>query len=447
MENNQNEVNEFSTEELKTGNVSNNSINNSEFDNNGLNYNGVNYTNLSSITTNYAIPGSSTATNPSYKSEPTKKINKKQIKMIATVIVVVLLCVGGFFAYKELTKPVYDLNEYLTVDFYGYDGYGSYQDQFAYETLSNDIVDQMDLSGRQADRVRDILEDCVSYEITNVGDLKNGDVINVVWKVNKSKLEKKYKCKIKYNSTTISVNNLDPIEKYNPFDDMVVSYSGIAPYGKVEINYSKSATHTLKYTVSKEDGLKNGDVITVSIAADKDYYGRIGGIDITETEKDYTVSGLASYVAKVDDLSDVDMQILIQDAEDALNAYIARKWDNPGDASLSFEGVYLLTPKEGVKTWDKNYMFIIHKITDASNGVDSYYYTRYRDMIILDDGTFSVDLTDKEVPEGGEGFIGLYGDAFRVGDRCYVGYENKENLFNDCVTADIDEFNYESTVQ
>ena len=68
-------------------------------------------------------------------------------------------------------------------------------------------------------------------------------------------------------------------------------------------------------------------------------------------------------------------------------------------------------------------------------------------MIVKADGTAEVDLNNTSTPDGGVGFLGIYGAAFQTADHAYVGYATYDDLYNDIVTAQADSYNVEDNVK
>ena len=90
----------------------------------------------------------------------------------------------------------------------------------------------------------------------------------------------------------------------------------------------------------------------------------------------------------------------------------------------------------------------IYKISveNSENNFDFYTYCRFKDIIVLADGTCSVDLTNYTMPTG-SAFLGMVnGEAFTKGSYYYNGYEETDSLFNNCVTKNIEQYEYESSV-
>ena len=69
-------------------------------------------------------------------------------------------------------------------------------------------------------------------------------------------------------------------------------------------------------------------------------------------------------------------------------------------------------------------------------GFSCYYVVGYYDILILEDGTCSYDFDKMEKRN----------PIISKGMASYNGYENLDQLFNDCVTQNLTEYTYESTI-
>ena len=67
--------------------------------------------------------------------------------------------------------------------------------------------------------------------------------------------------------------------------------------------------------------------------------------------------------------------------------------------------------------------------------------------MVLEDGTCSVDLMNYDKPHGQGFFNSASGEAFIVGKYWFVGYEELDSMFNNCVTQYIADYTYETTVK
>ena len=341
----------------------------------------------------------------------------------------------------------------MEIKFYGYDGSGQASYFFNYEDFVNDYKDEFDLH----DFTSQVMfpnewDEYIDFELDATSDLTNGDVINVRWDINKKKLEDKYECRIEFSDFSVIVEDLDPVTKYNPFDELVIQYNGIAPCLSAYVDMSEMEYDFLEFEIDKTSRLNNGDVIKVTVVQDEEFINNCKdyGVELTSFEKEYTLSGFDSYVTTIASIPADGMTSMQKQAEDTFNARVARSWDEEVSVTgINYLGSYLINKKTNIEYTDyDNRLFLVYKIDvdDGKENFSYYYYVRYTDLIILADGTFSVDLSNYVVPEGGN-FFGLYGEAFERGGRTYLGYETIESLFSKCVTKNIEEYTYESTVE
>ncbi len=253
------------------------------------------------------------------------------------------------------------------------------------------------------------------------------------------------------------VSGLEQAEEFNPFDYITVTYEGFAPYGKLNISKNgENPVYGISYRADKADGLSNGDKVVVRAEAGSDIteycFGK--GYAPSETEREFTVSGLASYATKLNLIPAEAMTKMDTHAQDVFKANVAKNWNDSGESlkDIKLIGNYFLIPKDSsISTNTYNYVYFIYKITAENSEKDSafdyYYYSYYTNIILLDDGTCSFDLNDITVPEGSSFFGLVSGEAFSTGEYYYKGYEDLDSLFNKHITAKIDKYQYESTVE
>ena len=89
----------------------------------------------------------------------------------------------------------------------------------------------------------------------------------------------------------------------------------------------------------------------------------------------------------------------------------------------------------------------------ANGGVSSALNLGIREMggeyfsWLSHDDVYTVDLSNYEQPSGYGFFGSVSGESFRKGDYYFVGYKELDSLFNYCVTRNIADYTYESTVE
>ena len=389
--------------------------------------------------------------------------NKKRSPLAKTIIiaVVAVMCIGGFLFYQEMQKVHINLNRYLEVRVSGFDGYGNVRVSFDGGQLVEDYAAELDVESLiEYDWVKDYLEDCVEYEVIAPDELKNGDTVTVKWKVDKKNFEKKYNCRLEYETKTVPVTDLEDFVEYDPFKDFEVSFEGTAPYATVSLDDYNVEYSFLDFDIDKTENLRNGDVVTITLKMDEDFEENCisNGVIITNTKKEYTVSGLASYVEKIEDIPEDGMNSMKGQAEDAFNAYVAKEWENPESMKgFNYIGSYFLTRKEYDSWESSNCLFLVYEVSYDGRNVNEeneeenkeeikepftyYYYVCFYDLVVLDDGTFSVDLNNYEKSDNR-----WAGQRFDKYGLSFNGYENKESMFSHCVTENVENYNYESTV-
>lgn len=358
-----------------------------------------------------------------------------------------------------------NLNDYVTVNYEGYNTVGVAGYEFDCEKMIEDNPKAFGLSKDHSnDDTLEVLFDISCYidgRLDKMEDLSNGDTINFKWDIsNEEALKENYPISIKYSDITVNVEGLDEAESFDPFANIKVTFSGIAPNGTVSIDSNgKGELEDLIYTADVNDGLSNGDKVKVKVNAFggnlNEYCLKYGKIPST-TEKEYTVEGLASYAMSLDKIPEEVLDKMDNHAQDTFKAHVASNWnDTESLKKITLIGNYFVYPKDSIKVSTQNYLYFVYKI-DAENMDDKekkgqtfsyYYYSYFEDIMILEDGTCSYDLNKMTVPYGSSFFGSVSGEAFSTGEHYYMGYKDLDSLFNKQITSKIGQYSYESTVE
>lgn len=381
------------------------------------------------------------------------------------VIPVLCLCA----ALAGCGKKQIDIMTDLDMSFDGYNGYGSSALSKGnwISQIEAEFGSEMGLLELAA--MEEALYDAVNYTVTPSENLTNGDKVTVVVDVDNTKLEN-YQFKLSGGETTFTVEGLGEIEAFDPFEGVAVNFSGMFPNGSASVNTTDSRNDiSLNYILDKSSGLSNGDEVTVSISSpggsDIEEYCRSYGKMPTATEKTFTVSDLAGYAMKLEEIPEDTKQKMQSQAEDGIRSS-ASSWES-GNTLKNIEllGYYFLTPKEGFSVSLNNELYYVFKITADITGYeteeeakadgaqmmtreDTYYtYYRYKDIVILPDGTCSVDLSAGTQPSNTvNSKYGTY-SWFSMSYYRFYGYGDLDSMFNDCVTSKISNYTYENTVK
>ena len=265
-----------------------------------------------------------------------------------TLAIVLSICGGllligvGVLLFFLLRKPEkIDLNKYFSFEVSGYDGAGKLKLSIDWDRLEADCGDDLkltDLGEKTCSlgtlRAVDLLKDGIYVEASPRDNLSNGDTVSYRWVVNpalKSYIKNEFVC----GDGSITVSGLELAPIFDPFEDLIVTFSGSAPDGYVSWEYVGSDYFgSYDFSPSRDSGLSNGDVVTFTLDVDPEDYLEDYGKLPTRTEQTYTVSGLPEYTGDVSGISDEMMEQMKREAVDYILSYTAGDY-NVSDLNLA----------------------------------------------------------------------------------------------------------------
>ena len=380
---------------------------------------------------------------------------KRNIFKTATVGAVLLMMAGTL---TGCGKKEVDVMAGIEVDFSGVEGYGTARiantdawEESAFEAAG--IKEKLDADSEEvieATQAAFVIEEAVRFEISPTENLSNGDVVTVTAVVDNESVEG-YKIAFIGDKKTFTVEGLKEVEQIDLFDGVTVEFEGFAPYVKASINDKHTNSDIyVTYSLDRSENLAMGDIVTVTAEYDEESLLQKGYM-AEENTKEFVVDECDRYVTQLVEIPNDTISKMNKQFEDAFQAYVAKDWENANYLnSIEHIGNYLLTAKEGENAGDKNICYGIYKISVSTEEEEFVYYSycRFNNIIILKDGTSSVDLTDYKMPEGSVFSKRIYsGDIFWRGNYFYIGYETLDSLFNNCVTQNIEKYEYESNVK
>lgn len=252
-------------------------------------------------------------------AEDSKSAAGQQPKKKKSVLPIALI--GGFAAIAAViaivvvivlnSKPTIDLDDYLTIEFSGYDGFGTATVVIDWDDLEYDYEDKLSLTSqaKKEDDDRDpidILRESISVSLNKETGLSNGDTVKYTWNVDED-LTTYVKCKVKYEDDSYSVKKLTEIDTFDAFADLDVSFSGVSTYGTVNYYYSGYPLSRYDFSCDKTTELSNGDTVTISLVnTDIEYYADYYGMIPVSLEKEYVVSDLRE-VESFDAFADLEV--------------------------------------------------------------------------------------------------------------------------------------------
>ena len=343
----------------------------------------------------------SKVSNPTGSPGSPKKLPKNIIFGAAGAVAVLFIIVIVAFAMNS--SKVIDLNKYISFESSGYDGYGKASISVDWDKLEKDYGKKVKYSSKgkkeygvltYAFEPMSVLRDAVSgISLDKSEKLSNGDKVKYTWKVSDD-TTKSINYKLKYKDGEFEIKNLNELSKFDPFENVKLSFSGIAPNGKAEIAYSGNDTlNKNNFKLDKFDKLKNNDTVTVSlnlnedqIASMADRYGRIP----EKMSQTYTVSGLETYVTQYSELPQDFIKEVNDKAKEVVKEYTDSAYGEGTTLSdLKYEGYALKTDLDEVY----NGLYIVYSrvltSTDSKYVTTKMYYpVAFRTLMLTDKVTY-----------------------------------------------------------
>ena len=421
-------------------------------------------------------------------------------KMIGIICgsVAALLIVAIIVVAVSLHRTTVNLDDYIIFDAEGYDGYGEASVSFDEDALRNDYaklkytsdgkkyMKEVFGSSYEDYSAVEALIDYIYisvYSLDQAEYLSNGDTVTMDMEYNISEysvesIEEIIKCELEFSDTLeFTVEGLNAVASKDFFSGIDVEFSGTAPNATARVIGNDD--YGLDYTLDKSTGLSVGDTVTVTLTGG---YG-----DLTEycienygatpdvTTKEFTVEGVASYITKHDDIPDEMMEKMQSQAKDVVDSYVANSWDVEL-TRCEYIGDYFLVQKDFDSYGSANMISLVYKLeakisidveveseaedTEAGDAepettvetktyyVSDYYYVNFYNLIILPDGSYSVDLSDYSTPGASfEYDTGISSGWFSTYEYRFYGYELLDSLKSDIVTKNVDSYNYEENIQ
>ena len=297
------------------------------------------------------------------------------------------------------------IDEYISIETDGYDGYGTAKATIDWKRIEKKYGDKIELTSKAKKQYGgffsgvkpvDVLKELVEVKIDKKSDLSNGDKVKYTVKLDKD-LKKYVKCKIKIKNGTKTVKKLEKVGKFDPFEDLTVTFEGISPNGEVEYKYDGEQLGYYDFSFSETYGLKNGDKIKVTINDDMEYYAEQYGEVPEKLEMEYEVKGLDEYVSSFSDISKEYFEELKEEAEETVNSYVEDNYDDTYSlADLEYSG-YVFNGVKDVEDhyYDFNSLYLVYSgnVSDSEGKFETtkvYYPVRFTDILSKESG-FSYD--------------------------------------------------------
>lgn len=248
--------------------------------------------------------------------KPNREKKKNRIgKIVIPILLIALLAAGGSVYAIKREREV-NLNRYIEVAFSGYDGYGTAEVSFQYDKFRKDHKDLILNRSQMDDSLAKALDG------TENGSLKNGDTLMLKGILTPGLVDRSQEGRVTHiieaPDYSVTVENLSETKEIDPFENVKVEYSGYDGYGTMDVEKSEDSTAEeegsqdwFTYSCPNTGSLQNGDTVTVSVKLngyrDADDFTRQNGYTLSQTEKEYTVSGLTA-TTKIDPFENLEVQ-------------------------------------------------------------------------------------------------------------------------------------------
>ena len=394
----------------------------------------------------------------------TKKTNILPFILIGAAAIVVIVVVIIILAVVLNKAPTVDLNEYITVKYEGYDGYGEAKVEFDTAKFNSDWKDKLSFKVRPSEieykygfdyeNPSSYIAACASENISldKYSELKNGDTIHAKWEFSKYTLEKMssyIKCEVKYSDKEFKVEDLKSIPTVDLFKDIQVEFEGEAPFGRASVY--NNGDYYFDYELDKKENLSNGEKVTLSVSYSSgdinEYLASRYHVAAKEFKKEYTVSGLNTAVLDAKDIPEDALAKFKDETEDFI------KSDTSADTiklkGTEYLGSIMLVNKNlsGWYTSDRD-TYVIYKVTvtaasekngkKTSKDYDYYTFERFGPVVLLEDGTASYSSDGSQCYN----YLELGGDYHND----VHGYDDYSKMYDSIVTKNLAEYSFTSTV-
>lgn len=381
--------------------------------------------------------------------KPKKPFNVKLLIIIIAAALVVIGAIIAVVCVVKYQKSKIDVGKYVEVTFEGYDTAGRADVELDYSELIKKVVTVQGYDPDDSEEMtrlynkktyyntlKDFYES-IEIEVEPEEELSNGDEVVVTITYDKELMKKNKvrftNCKLEY-----TVEGLEPIQDVNPFDDITVEFSGTAPDGYAYYNNNSSIDYVryCSFSFDKSSGLKNGDVITLTVSEDDAEYALSNGYRFTETSKEYTVEGIAYYISTISDLSESDLTKLKEAAREEIIDDYGWKDYYATVSDISYVGAMLAIPKDSSYTQNVMVMVFSAKVSSTDGDFDP---TDIYVPVEIDDIRY-----DNEGEFGYNSYLSTLG-TIEVEDQYYtlIGYVDGKTLYDSVVVANEESYDWE----
>lgn len=357
---------------------------------------------------------------------------KKTLLLFTALIAMLVLTGCG-------SKMTIDLTKYVQVVPSGADGYGYATAEVDEMGLKALLLEDDESDADSWVKLDALLK--IQYDLDRKDHLSNGDEVTVTVRYPDS-LEEALDADITPKSGaswTMEISGLGEPDRVNVFENIILEY------GVGNTLCAKSQYVHLEYSLSQTQGLSNGDTVMIFVSApdgneDLESYcmETYGWMPITDT-CEYRISGIDEYPLCMEDIPEEafeELRMIAQLRIEGMGEQMSFAFGEQGYRMNQYElaSVYVASPKENVKSDNKNEVYLVYRInaTNPDGTRDFYYSALFPNVTVKADGSYLYDPYGVLYPDGDYNFM-FYGENYfctGTEGEGFIGFESEEDFYN-----------------
>ena len=348
---------------------------------------------------------------------------RKRLSGLETAAVVsLLLLTGGIFCYALFMAAAnrvreFVLDPYADLVIEGADGYGRASAVFDRETFKKDLLETMragrsGLAEEEMEELADRVSESVVSSFSEETEISNGDEVILELTVSEEAQtllrEKGFVIAFDCNPLVRTAEGLPEAEPYDPFEDLTVEFSGFDGAGRISIQYT--GAYPFLFSASPEEAFHNGDRVTVAgeFGPDYDLERFVNEYHLVPTDMDrsYVVSGLLIDPVSINDFTAENLQEITERARTAALILLQEEYNQDEEVIRAENAATYFASEKGERTPETGQrdnclisVFRIEYTDDDGNSLEYFYYIRYDDLALDEEGRIVADYTRVIHPE------------------------------------------------
>lgn len=406
--------------------------------------------------------------------EQEKKGGSKGKRICIAFVVAMIVFIIIILLWKLFPRTVC-LNDYLVVEFSGYETVGEAKVYIDEVALKLDCGDKIKFTDNDEYRLyenmyglfglepADVLIESVNVYATEQGNLSNGDIVTVKWECDENQIEQFLNVDVTFEEVEFEVVGLTELVDIDIFEKLNVSFNGYSP--KINANCSvddgAEMYNSLIYEADKAEGLAEGDEISVHVKTidndNVDTFLAQYGYKMTQNEKKYTVVGDGKYVSDISEIATADFDEIMQHGKDTVISNNSETLSSYSDtefvSDVTYVGGYFLREKSDAQVDIYNKLYMLYEVTNTITATSAlekvvtetftHYTTVQYDGIVIDkNGETFIEaeyckLPDDKVEKKIYFYASKYGEKKRYNLR---GYEAADEVMEKLIKPMLNDY-------